>query len=1134
MSNSNSYPITQSQLEVWLLSRVSDEANCAFNEIASLEFKGDIRESNLKSAIDQVVKRNESLRTTFDRQGANALVQSNLNYEYAVHDWTNCNDSAIESNRKQLLRDEGNTPFHLESGPLLRIHLQKLPQSKCILTFTAHHIILDGWSLWVFCRDLGHCYDQLNGVDVTLPAANSYRQYAELMVNYHNSEEGTADGEFWKRQFSDSIPTLDLPTDRARAKLKTFRADRVDRVMDKELVAKLRAIGAKNQSSLFHVMLTGFNAYLSRITQQDDFSIGIPTAGQGALERHDLIGHCVNALPVRFQVDMESSLLSQLRSTRTKIIDALEHQKYTFGTMLRELAPQRDPSRPPIFSIMFNIDPEVKTDELGFAGLEVNLNVEPRTFENMEWFLNGVIRTDGSVEFQCQFNADLFDQETIANHLESYEAFLHSFVRDPNQKSAGLSLLSIDQKQKMIVDWNASQLDYPIDSGVHHEISKQAKRTPDRIAVEFGEASLTYTELEKRSNQVARFLKTEGVKPRALVGISMSRSESMLVTLLGIWKAGAGYVPLDPNYPIDRLQYMCEHSKLSLVITESQLAKKSNRFDKPVLFIDECAKQIQLQSTRPVESEFAANDTAYVIYTSGSTGKPKGVNVPHGPVVNFLFSMQQTPGFRESDRIMAVTTLSFDIAVLELYLPLVSGGQVIIADAETASDGFKLSQAIVENKISFLQATPATWRMLIEAGWHGDAGLKVLCGGEPMPRELVAPLLDRCSELWNMYGPTETTVWSTAFQITSADDPIYIGKPIGNTQIYLLDAKMQPVPQGTAGELFIGGAGVTHGYLHRNDLTEERFVDNPYFNPFSNFVSQRLYRTGDLARYMANGNIEFLRRNDKQVKVRGYRIELGEIEQAILSNETVAQTAVIVREDVSGDVRLVAYLTVKPDCELSINELRNQLRDRLPHYMVPHHFLELEEFPKTNNGKVDHTALPAPMQEQASLDEGFALPQSDSEKLIASVWGELLQIDAISIDDNFFDIGGHSLLVMKSIARIDEMTGIRLSPQDFLMETLEQLASRIEPRESIDSELQETLEEANQTKAEFDANLNSSPVANDPVKDHAQVEIEGSAMADSTSANKAANNKAATNIAATNKFAAIRSWWTSSKQQADS
>ena len=1134
MPHLNSYPITEAQLEVWLLSRISDEANCAFNEIASLEFRGEVCEQKLKSAVAQVVSRNENLRATFDSEGANATIHSEANFGYAVHDWTQCNDSEIESNRKQLLRDEGNEPFDLESGPLLRLHWQKLPESRSILTFTAHHIVLDGWSLWVFCRDLGHCYDKLNGFDVTLPAADSYRHYAKQMTEYHNGEEGKTDGEFWKRQFVDSIPTLDLPTDRPRTKLKTFNGERVDRVFDRELISDLRAIGAKNRSSIFHVMLTGFNAYLSRITEQDDFSIGIPTAGQSALEQHELIGHCVNTLPVRFQTDSETDLLTQLQSTRTKVIDALGHQKYTFGTMLRELAPQRDPSRPPVFSVMFNIDPEVKTDELGFQQLDVELRVEPRTFENMEWFINGVVCADGAIEFQCQFNSDLFDKETIASHLESYEALLRSFVRQSNQKASDLSLLSIDQQQKMIVDWNSTSLDYPIESGVHHEIMKQAMRTPDRIAVRFGQESLTYRELDQRSNQVARFLQYKGVKPRGLVGISMSRSENMLVTLLAIWKAGAGYVPLDPNYPIDRLHYMCEHSQLSLVISESQLTEQVNQLGRPVLFLDDCESQVNHESCEAIEVEFAPCDTAYVIYTSGSTGKPKGVNVPHGPVVNFLLSMQQSPGFHESDRVMAVTTLSFDIAVLELYLPLVSGGQVIIADADTASDGFKLADALVQNEISFLQATPATWRMLIEAGWHGDAGLKVLCGGEPMPRELVAPLLDRCGELWNMYGPTETTVWSTAFQITSPEEPIYIGKPIGNTQIYLLDRNLKPVPLGIAGEVYIGGAGVTHGYLHRDDLTADRFVDNPYFNPFASYVSHKLYKTGDLARYKADSSIEFLRRNDKQVKVRGYRIELGEIEQAILSNERVAQTAVIVREDTPGDVRLVAYLTVDPDCESQKSELqksetltielRNQLRDRLPHYMIPHHFVELKAFPQTNNGKVDHKALPTPLQEQPLAEEDFALPQSDSEKLIASVWQELLQIDAICVDDNFFDIGGHSLLVMKSIARIDEATGIRLSPQDFLMETLEQLASRIEPSEPIDSELQETLDEANQTKAEFDANLNSAPVEDDPVEDHAQSENEESAMADSNNANKAV----------TNKFAAIRSWWTSSNQQSDS
>ena len=1051
MSNSQSqspnpvtrFPLTEAQQELWLLSQVSHEANCAFNECCSISLKGDLDVEALTKALHQTVKRNEMLRATVDRDGQHVHIHDELDPGIHREDWSGLSKKEQEDARKDAVKEESATPFDLENGPLVRLRIQRIANDEHLVTLTAHHIVMDGWSLWVFCRDLGNLYSAVaNGTSADLPEVDRYEEYAAEMAEYHDSDEGKADEAFWVDQFSESIPVLDLPTDRPRPSLKTFDASRVDRVIDADLIGDLRKTGGKHGCSLFNVMLAGFQAFLARISQQDDVVVGIPTAGQAATDRQNLIGHCVNSIPFRQAVDVARPMLEFAKQVRTAMFDTLDHQKYTFGTMLKKIAPPRDPSRPPIFSLMFNVDPAINCDDIGFDGLNVELFIEPRSFENFEWFINGVINADGSVELQCQYNTNLFDADTIANRLENYEALLRDFIANPEKPICELDLLSKSQKQRQIVDWNQTELGYPQDSTVYREFEAQAGRTPDSVAVVFGDSRLTFAELNARSNQFARYLQENNVGRGDLVGICLERSEQLLVALLGIWKTGAGYVPLDPGYPDDRLAYMCEQSGLKLLVSHSSLAEKVGQFNKPFLKIDSDCEAIDRQSTDSLEVDGEPADTAYVIYTSGSTGKPKGVNVPHGAAVNFLYGMREQPGFDATDSVLAVTTLSFDIAVLELYLPLLFGGKVIIADAETASDGFKLIEAINEHDITFLQATPATWRLLIASGWEGKP-VKALCGGEPMPVDLVEPLLKRVAELWNMYGPTETTVWSSVFRIVDADAPILIGKPIANTQLYLFDANLESVPTGVPGEVFIGGAGVTHGYLHRDDLTEERFVDNPFFNPFADYVSSKVYKTGDLARYRNDGNVEFLRRNDKQVKVRGYRIELGEIEQILTSHEAIAQGVVIVREDVAGDARLVAYHVTADGQFVTASDLRKHLRDSLPHYMIPQHFVELDCFPQTNNGKIDYRALPAP-EGTATETVDFVPPDSASEVFLASLWQEKLNAEQVGVNDNFFNIGGHSLLVMQVISQIEQEYGVRLSPQDFLMGTLEQIAAKLD------------------------------------------------------------------------------------------
>ena len=987
--------------------------------------------------------------------------------------------------------DEGTTPFDLVHGPLIRFVLQKVGEDHHKLTFNAHHIVMDGWSLAVFCRDLGHFYDQSIGKSpAPLPPAEQYTDYATAMEAYEASDQCRTDEAFWRDQFADGTPVLDTPIEFSRPTLKTFRSERYEHFLSHALAEKIRSVGAKHGCSLFNTVLAAFNAYMSRLTGANDLCIGIPTAGQAATNQTELIGFCVNTMPLRTKVETEETFETLLKSTRTTLLNAFEHQRLSFGKLIRLLAPPRDPSRSPIVDISLNLDPAIDTRECGFEGLAVSVCVEPRCFEKFEWFINGIIHPDKSIELQVQYNADLYSRDAIEFYFQGFEAFLDGIAQAPSRPISQYHLMSIAQRQRVIVDWNETEMNYPVDATLHDEFSRQAATTPDRIAVEFDGKQLTYAEVEIRSNQIARFLQQRGVRAGDLVGICVERSEQMLVDLYGIMKAGAGYVPLDPAYPADRLQYMCDHSGLSLVVTQESLRDQVAEFGKQQIELDACEAQIdELEATAP-STTVKPEDICYVIYTSGSTGKPKGVQVPHGAVVNFLHSMRVEPGFGEGDSLLAVTTLSFDIAVLELYLPTISGGKVVILGAATSSNGEQLAEQIRRHDISLLQATPATWRLLIQSQWSGESDLKILCGGEPMPRDLVAPLLDRCGELWNMYGPTETTVWSAVYQITDPEAPILIGKPIGNTQIYLLDENGNEVPAGCEGELFIGGAGVTLGYRNRPDLTDERFVRNRYRNPFADYVSDRIYKTGDIARYRLDGNLEFLRRNDKQVKVRGFRIELGEIEQNLKSHPAIQQNVVIVREDSPGDTRLVAYWIAKPDQSGTASEFRAHLRQALPSYMVPHHFVQLDQMPQTNNGKIDYKKLPKPSADTSGdADQPRDEPSTPAEAYLVDLCREALEHEDILLDDTFFDIGGHSLLVMQLIARMETETAVKLGPQDFLVNTIRQLAAKLETSskfadspvvsEAVESEPESPAEKKNESVVEVTAKDDNEPTDHD-------------------------------------------------------
>lgn len=620
--------------------------------------------------------------------------------------------------------------------------------------------------------------------------------------------------------------------------------------------------------------------------------------------------------------------------------------------------------------------------------------------------------------------------------LAHFRRVLEAVVADPEIRVQAIPLLSGAERDALVFGRNRTDVEFPERELLHEAFEARAAERPDDVAVEFEGDRRTYRELDERANRLARLLAERGVAADTLVGVHLERSADLVVALLATLKAGGAYVPLDPAFPRDRLEFMLRDSKAPVLVTQASLLDEAPAGAGVTVCLDRDAAEIDAQDPAPPETPSRSTDRAYVIYTSGSTGKPKGVQIPHRAAVNFLRSMAKEPGLTDRDVLLSVTTLSFDISVLELFGPLSVGGRVAIVPRETAADGMRLMAAISSSGATVMQATPITWRLLLEAGWPGDGRLKALCGGEALTRDLADDLVDRCGELWNMYGPTETTVWSSVDRVLRGDGPVPVGPPIDNTRFYVVDAELQPVPSGVAGELCIGGAGLAIGYLDRPELTADRFRPDP-FRPGE--AGARIYRTGDLVRHRTDGRLEFLGRIDHQIKIRGFRVELGEIESVLAGHPSVAEVAVVVREDRPGDARLVAYLVPEgppPDDAA----LREHLRGALPDYMVPATYVHLERMPLTPNNKIDRKALPAP-EGAAATGPAYLAPRTPLETVLAEAWARALGVERVGVADNFFDLGGHSLLSMKVVAEVEKRTGLRIPPGTLIFQTLEQIAA---------------------------------------------------------------------------------------------
>jgi len=1036
-------PLTEPQQEMWLAVQMGDEASCAYNQCFCLTLRGPMSAESMQSALRQAVERHDALRATFDADGRVQRLAASSQVELRRVDLSGQGREARAAEIERALESETKRPFDLAVGPLMRAMLIREAPDLHRLVVTVHHIICDGWSSAVFFGDLGRLYAaDRHGLPAQLPAAVSYRDYVVREAARKQEAQAHADEDYWAQQYADFVPVLELPLERPRPGVKTYRGARQELRLDESLCRSLKATGAKLGCTPFVTLLAAFEVLLSRLGGQQDLVVGVPMAGQAQLEDGHLVGHCVNLIPLRCRVESGARLADHLKTTRSAFLEAQSHQQLTFGSLLRRLKIAWDPARTPLVSVTFNIDRIGAPFDFGDLGLE-RIESPAKGFVNFEISVN-VIDNGRDLVVECEHNADLFAPATIQRWLGHYQALLEAIASDPGRRIDEVPLLSDAERERLVVQWNDTKAE-PVAAGLMHELFEaQAQRSPQRAALRAGAATLTYAELEARANRLAQAMRARGVCRGQRVGLCLERGADMLAAVLGVLKAGAAYVPLDPTFPQERLRFMAEDGELALLVSSSTLAGVFGLPQERQLLLDADAAAIEAHSHLRLDADPSRSarpeDPAYIIYTSGSTGRPKGVVVPHRAVVNFLSSMARTPGLAADDVLLAVTTLSFDIAVLELHLPLTLGACVVIASRDEAMDGLALKALLERSAATVMQATPITWRLLLEAGWRGGKGFKALVGGEALPRDLAGQLIATSVELWNLYGPTETTVWSTCARITDAADGISIGKPIANTTVYVVDGHNNPCPIGVPGELCIGGAGVALGYWKRPELTAERFVADP----FSAAPGAKLYRTGDLARWRDDGTLEHLGRLDFQVKVRGFRIELGEIEASIASHPSVRETVVVAREDVPGDPRLVAYVVPRAG-DIDAAGLKEQLSRSLPAYMVPSAFVVLPSLPRTPNAKVDRKALPAP--ERTGVEAAYVPPRTATEEAVAASWRKALDIERVGAADNFFELGGRSLMFVRMISEINEKYGMHLGMAELIRSpTVEQFAALIESR----------------------------------------------------------------------------------------
>jgi len=1024
-------PLSFSQQRMWFLDQL-EPGTPAYNRPSSIRLTGSLNVAALEKSLNEIVRRHEVLRTHFPMNNGIPIqvIASNLNLTLSVTDLSDWPDRETEAQR--LAASEAQRSFDLAQGPLIRAGLLRLNKEIHVLLLTMHHIVFDGWSMGVLLRELAALYEAFStGKSSPLPKLPiQYVDFALWQRQWLQGETLNTQLSYWKQKLAD-ITVLNLPTVRPRPAVQTFRGGKQSLVLSKGLSDSLKALSQPENVTLFMTLLAAFQTLLHRYTGQDDIIVGSPIAGRHLVETEKLIGVFINTLVLRTDLSGNPTFQALLARVRETALGAYAHQTVPFEKLVEELQPERDLSRTPLFQVIFQLR-NIPNETLEVQGL---------LWDEFE-FETGVARLDLALDMvdkpeglYCllMYNADRFDGDTIRRMAGHFQTLLEGIVASSNQKLSELPLLTEVEQHQLLVEWNNTQREYPQDTCIHQLFEAQVERTPDVIAVVFEAQQLTYRELNNQANQLAHDLQTLGVKPEVLVGICIERSLNMVIGLLGILKAGGAYLPLDPDYPAARLAFMLEDAGGEVLLTQSNLVKQLPEATAQVICLDTERKTLSRLSTNNLASGVASSNLAYVMYTSGSTGQPKGVSIVHRGVVR-LVKKTNYVNLTADEVLLQLAPISFDASTFEIWGSLLNGAKLIVMPPHTPSLE-ELGRVIGQYQVTTLWLTAALFHTMVSERLEDLRPVRqLLAGGDVLSIPHVRKALQELKQcqLINGYGPTENTTFTCCCSITESKmgTSVPIGRPIANTQVYLLDKNRKPVPIGVPGELYIGGAGLARGYLNRHDLTADKFIPNP----FSNEPDSRLYKTGDLARYLPDGNLEYLGRLDNQVKIRGFRVELGEIEAVLVQHPEVREAVVIVREDHPADKRLVAYLVLNKVQKAMPYTLRRFIKEKLPDYMVPSAFVRLDAIPLTPNGKVDRRALPTPDQTRPDLEETFVAPSTPVEERLAGIWAEVLHREPIGSYDNFFELGGHSLLATQVISRISEAFAVDI-PLRSLFET---------------------------------------------------------------------------------------------------
>ena len=1012
----------------------------AYNEGVAFRLRGHLALPALQAALDLLLERHEALRTTLDapggvsRQVVHPVAPWPLRRDRLAELRTSADDAeAITA----WLNGVSGAPYDLQSGPLVRAALLEVGPDDHVFLLGAHHSICDGVSLDLLTGEIARAYGPLlRGEPHGLPDVEV--QYPDFTLwQREQTPETVASGSlgYWRDRLQGLDLPLTLPTDRPRPAVQAFLGGHVLVRMPPDEVAAVDALARAERTTRFTILLAGYVALLARLSRQADIAIGVPVANRDAEGTDVAIGFYANVLVYRTAVALERPFLELVHAVRQTAEDALTHRNVPFDHVVDAVHPSRSLAHNPLFQVMFSLADDPET---GFRldGLSAErLPVDSGGSRVDQWF--NLLQGDAGVAMHIEYDGALFDRATAEGMGLQFRRLLQSAAAAPGTPVDRLALLSRAERARVADEWANSGTRIPAPAMLPAAVAAKAAEQPDAIAVEelASGARVTFAELERRTRVVAAALQRRGVGPGDVVAVLLERDAWLPAVLLGVLRARAAYLPLDASLPEARVRYMLDASLARGILSTSTLGARLAGEQRWLLDIAELTGDGATPDASPSPFDVRDDDLAYVIFTSGSTGQPKGVEVTHGALANFLGSMAAEPGLAPGDRLLALTTVTFDIAGLELFLPLVTGATIVLADRDSVRDGRALVRALEERQISTMQATPATWRLLLDGGWAGTPQLRALVGGEALAPDLARVLVERVRELWNVYGPTETTIWSSVHRVRAGEPYVSIGRPIANTTIYVVDGHGAPTPVGVPGEILIGGLGVARGYRGRADLTAERFVPDPVSGS-----GAIVYRTGDLGRWRWDGRLEHLGRRDDQVKIRGFRVELGDVEAALSAHPDLQSAAVTVRPDPTGQATLIAYLVPREGRSITSTDARRFVRQALPEYMIPSQFVVLDHLPLSPSGKVDRRALPDPFVGTRPARTHRA-PQQPMELLIAELWREVIGEVQPGLDDNFFDLGGHSLGAMRMLARLEERGGPRLQVWKVVRETLEHLAA---------------------------------------------------------------------------------------------